>query len=157
MVEQKVSQELKEAIDSLRSTHRRYRLILLVGPPGPGEGSWLSEMARTLDCPLINVNLEVSKRLQEVPRSRHPRKVSRMMEQVVTGESEVLFLDHLELLFDPSLALDPLYLLEHLSRNRILVARWNGTQDDDGKLIYAEPDHPEYREYREHHAHIISF
>ena len=52
----------------------------------------------------------------------------------------------LEMLFDAALALNPLQLLQSLSRNVTLVVAWSGAYAD-GKLIYAEAGHPEYWEY----------
>ena len=57
-----------------------------------------------------------------------------------------MLLDNIELLFDASLALDPLRLLEEISRNWTLVVAWPG-HVEGGWLIYARPGHPEYRRY----------
>ena len=51
-----------------------------------------------------------------------------------------------ELLFDRSLQQDPLRLLQGVSRNRQIVAAWDGSLEE-GKLLYAEPGHAEYRQY----------
>jgi hypothetical protein len=71
-----------------------------------------------------------------------------------TGKDTVL-LDNTEILFDPVLQQDPLRLLQQVSRNRTIVAAWNG-KFEGGTLIYAEPDHPEYRKYYEVDALICS-
>ena len=69
-----------------------------------------------------------------------------------SGKTNVLrdvaadFDDNLEILFDKDLKQDPLRLLQSLSRNRSVVASWNGKKLK-GKLTYAELDHPEYRGY----------
>lgn len=59
---------------------------------------------------------------------------------------QLALLDNLEILFHPDLELDPLRLLQKLSRNRTIVAAWNGSAHD-GYLIYAKAGHPEYRRY----------
>jgi hypothetical protein len=51
-----------------------------------------------------------------------------------------------ELLFDPTLHLEPLRALKAASRSRILLVLWPGTYEDH-KLTYAEPGHPEYKRY----------
>ncbi|MFN2218648.1 MAG: BREX-3 system P-loop-containing protein BrxF, partial [Anaerolineae bacterium] len=66
-------------------------------------------------------------------------------ENVEPGSGTVL-LDNIELLFDASLALDPLRLLEEISRNWTLVVAWPG-QVEGGWLLYARPGHPEYKRY----------
>jgi hypothetical protein len=55
-------------------------------------------------------------------------------------------LDNLEILFDKDLKQDPLRLLQCISRNRSVLASWNGTVSGS-KLMYAETGHPEYRCY----------
>ena len=54
--------------------------------------------------------------------------------------------DNIELLFDAAFQHDPLRLLQGVSRNRTIVATWNGTLQN-GYLSYAVPDHPEFRRY----------
>ena len=51
-----------------------------------------------------------------------------------------------EILFDKDLQQDPLRLLQGISRNRAVVASWNGIMNS-GRLLYAEIGHPEYRSY----------
>ncbi len=71
------------------------------------------------------------------------------MEGLISSQATaVVVLDNLEILFDPALKLDPLKLLQGISRNRTIVASWNGSYVE-GTLTYAKPDHPEYRSYRE--------
>ena len=53
---------------------------------------------------------------------------------------------NIEILFDVSLKQDPLRLLQGLSRNKTVVAAWNGSIVDNS-LTYAAPAHPEYRRY----------
>ncbi len=62
------------------------------------------------------------------------------------ADPSLILLDNIEILFDVAFKQDPLRLLQRLSRNRTVVASWNGTVDD-GYLVYATPEHPEYRRY----------
>lgn len=66
-----------------------------------------------------------------------------------------MVLDNLEILFDKDLQQDPLRLLQSISRNRAVVASWNGSINS-GRLLYAEPGHPEYRSYDTVDALIVS-
>ena len=63
-------------------------------------------------------------------------------------------LDNLEILFDKDLQQDPLRLLQSISRNRAVVASWNGIMNS-GRLLYAETGHPEYRSYDSVDALIV--
>jgi hypothetical protein len=64
-------------------------------------------------------------------------------------------LDNIEILFDKDLKQDPLRLLQGISRNRSVVASWNGTVSGS-KLLYAEAGHPEYRSYDLEDTLIVS-
>ena len=62
------------------------------------------------------------------------------------AQAGLVLLDNIEILFDVHLKQDPLRLLQGLSRNKTVVAAWNGSIVD-GHMTYAVPDHPEYRRY----------
>jgi hypothetical protein len=64
-------------------------------------------------------------------------------------------LDNTELLFDPTLSLNPLGLLRNLSRNGLVIATWSGMLEDTS-LVYAYPDHPEYFKQTVHGFPIVS-
>jgi len=74
-------------------------------------------------------------------------QLPRLLGEIV-GEAtgELVLLDNIEILFDVHLKQDPLRLLQGLSRNKTVVAAWNGSIVD-GHMTYAVPDHPEYRRY----------
>lgn len=124
-----------------------YRLVLLVAPPGSGKTAALEEVARRFSYRYVNVGLELSRRLLEVAARERPVLAPRLLEEIAAeGASPVVLLDNTEVLFDPSLRLDPLRLLQHLSRQRTVVAAWSGTLAR-GHLTYAAPGHREYRRY----------
>lgn len=122
-----------------------HRLVLLVGPSGTGKTSALQAVRDRLGVPLINLNLELARRMLELTERQRRLRLPRLLDEVA-GEQPLVLFDNTEMLFDASLAADPLRLLEGLSRNRTVVASWNGV-DADGWLSYATPDHPEYRRY----------
>lgn len=133
----RLAQELHAA------TGRYFRLVLLFGRPGAAEAV-LRELSRRTGARRINVSLELSRHLLELPLRERPRGVLSLLEATLSAEDHgPLLLEHLELLFEPSLAQDPLRLLQQLSRTRTLAAVWPGTLEA-GHLVYAEPGHPEY-------------
>ncbi|HKZ86415.1 MAG TPA: BREX-3 system P-loop-containing protein BrxF [Anaerolineae bacterium] len=124
-----------------------YRLALIVGKPGTGKTELLRTLNEKTGHPLINVNLEVSQRLLDYTIAERPRLVPRLLGDVINeANSRVVLLDNLELLFDVSLKLNPLQVLQSLSRNVTIVASWSGTYANNA-LVYAEPWHAEYRQY----------
>ena len=74
-------------------------------------------------------------------------KAERLLKQIIGNtNNEIIFLEHLEILFDTSLQLDPLRCLQKLARNCTIVALWSGNVENN-HLIYAEREHPEYKIY----------
>jgi len=127
-----------------------HRLVLLVAPSGSGKTAALRSLADQLGVPILNINLELSRQLLDLAEKQRALRVSRILDQVVKGaerettHGKLVVLDNIEVLFDVALKQDPLRLLQGLSRNRTVVASWNGTVHD-GNLDYAEPGHPEHR------------
>ena len=124
-----------------------YRLALVVGAAGAGKTGALREVAAHLGAPLVNVNLELSRRLLDLTGRQRPLQVRRLLDEIAAGSgSDVVLLDNLELLFDAALRQDPLRLLQGLSRRRTVAAAWNGSIEGN-HVRYDVPGHPEYRRY----------
>ena len=94
----------------------------------------------------LNLSLALSQRLLDTPHRQVALAVPQALDDLLAGDGPLL-VDHIELLFDPLLQIDPLRGLKLASRRRRLLVVWPGRLDDGGALIYAEPGHPEYRRY----------
>jgi len=123
-----------------------YHLILIVAASGAGKSGVLLEVQAQTGGTLINVNLELSKRMLELTERQRALKLPGLLEAIVRDTGELVLLDNIELLFDVILKQDPLRLLQELSRKRTVISSWNG-QKEGQHIIYAEPGHPEYRRY----------
>jgi len=124
-----------------------YRLVLLAAPSGAGKTAALQEVSREIDAPLINVNLEISKRMLDLTERQRVLQLPRLLQGIAGNlEGTTILLDNIEILFDISLKQDPLRLLQGLSRNKTVVAAWNGSVDGE-YVNYATPGHPEYKRY----------
>ena len=99
-----------------------------------------------LSVPLVNVNLALSSELLELTAKQRALRLPEIFARVTDSEFDPLLLDNLEILFDDHLKQDPLRLLHGISRNRTVVASWNG-HAAARKLVYAEPGHAEHRNY----------
>jgi midasin (ATPase involved in ribosome maturation) len=94
--------KLEQAIREAASQY--FRLVILAGEPGSGKTAALQSLAHNLGCKLVNVNLELSKRMLELTRTQRSRQVERLLKEVITNVSgEVVLLDNLEILFDTGL------------------------------------------------------
>ena len=124
-----------------------HRLVMLVAPAGAGKTAALRDVHQRRAAPLVNVNLELSRRMLDLTERQRALQLPRLLSELVsTSESDVILLDNIEVLFDVSLKQDPLRLLQGLSRNKTVVAAWSGSIDGE-HIVYATPDHPEYRRY----------
>lgn len=133
-----------------------HRLVLLVAPAGAGKTAALRHVHERTAIPLINLNLELSRRLLDLTERQRALQLPRLFAEVVdAGAGEVILLDNIEVLFAVPLKQDPLRLLQGLSRNKTLVAAWTGGIEA-GHLVYATPDHPEYRRYALRDLHIAA-
>lgn len=141
--------------ESLQASEGLYnRLVLLVGEAGSGKTGILQDVAGELNTSVVNVNLAISSQLLELTTKQRPLKLPRVLGQIVDNANSPVVLDNLEILFDKSLKQDPLRLLQSISRNRSVVASWNGTVTG-GMLFYAEPGHPEHWRYESVDALIV--
>jgi ABC-type uncharacterized transport system ATPase component len=124
-----------------------YRLVLVVAPAGAGKTSALQDVHDQTGATLLNINLELSRRMLELTERQRALQLPRLLKDIVSSSGEeMVLLDNIEVLLDVGLKQDPLRLLQGLSRNMTVVTAWNGTIDKDS-LVYAVPDHPEYRRY----------
>ena len=131
-----------------------HRLVLVVGPSGTGKTAAMEAVRDRLGVPLINVNLALARRMLDLTERQRRLRLARLLDEIA-GKHPLVLLDNSEMLFDVSLAADPLRLLQGLSRNRTVVATWNGV-DADGWLSYATPDHPEHRRYSSRELLVVS-
>lgn len=137
----KIIQKIKEA------ENLYYRLVLVVGLSGTGKTAALQDVRDRTGAPLVNVNLELSRRMLELTERQRALRLPALFQEVIdNGSNKLILLDNLEVIYDVRLKQDPLRLLQGLSRNNTVAAAWNGTIANDS-LVYASPAHPEYRRY----------
>jgi len=124
-----------------------HRLVMLVAPAGAGKTAALQDVHERTMAPLVNVNLELSRRMLDLTERQRALQLPRLLAEIVgASAADVVLLDNVEVLFDVSLKQDPLRLLQGLSRNKSVVAAWSGSIDGE-HMVYATPDHPEYKRY----------
>ncbi len=148
-----IHDKIKRSLQAAESLY--HRLVLLVGKSGSGKTGVLREVAEDQDTPLININLELSRRLIELTARQRALQLPKILNQIMNEAQPLVALDNLEILFDQTLKQNPLHLLQGISRNRTVLASWNGAYDGR-KIVYAEIGHPEYRSYDSGDLLIVS-
>lgn len=98
--------------------------------------------------PSLDLNRSLSEQLIIVPKQERAKVIGQTVSELVNGVTgEALLITGLEILFDRSLAVDPIRLLKRCSANKMLLVVWPGEKSSSG-LSYATPSHPEYRTYK---------
>lgn len=139
------SHEFSSLIKTLYNQY--YKLIIIAGGTHNERTSYLKSLSSNEQH--INLNLYMSTKLLDVPVKKRSLMALDILNQLLVDfEKDILYIDHIELLFLPELKLDPLKALQNLSRNKTLVISWPGEYKENA-LIYAEPWHPEYRAYND--------
>ncbi|MBF0308901.1 MAG: BREX-3 system P-loop-containing protein BrxF [Magnetococcales bacterium] len=124
-----------------------HRLVLVVGPSGSGKTTVLNRLAEGKGWRVLNLGLDLARSMLELTERQRPLRVQKLLDGLLEPiKAEVIVLDNTEILFDASLKLEPLRLLQSLSRDRSVIASWNGSVSE-GQLTFALPDHPEFRRY----------
>jgi len=141
---------LKQLVDEVAPLHSK--LILLIGPPGCGKSVLLSGLSEQANTSVMNLSLELGRRLAKLPSMQRQLQAGSLLREIgdERARGDLLLIDNIELLFDASLALNPLDLLKRQGHARRVVAVWPGEhrQGSNGpRLTYAETGHPEYRDY----------
>ncbi len=122
------------------------KLILLVGDSGKTQ--LLRALAQRMNAVQFNVGVKLGQRLAATPISDRGFATNELLRELtdsVPGDAPLL-LDNLEVLFEPSLKINPLNVIKRLAHSRRVVAAWPGEMRND-RLIYAGMGHPEHRDY----------
>ena len=109
-----------------------YRLVLVVAPPGGGKTRVLHELHERIAAPLLDVNLELSRRMLDHNERQRALQMPRLFANILAEcPDELVLLDNTEILFDASLKQDPLRLLQGVARSKTVVAAWSGSVDNE--------------------------
>jgi len=141
-----------------KSRNQYYRLVLIAGPSNSGKTVILHNISQKNGFKILNVNLELSGNLLDLSKKERMLNAEDILNKIISDNysaEDTVLLDNTEILFDTELKMDPMKLLQNLSRNRCIVSTWNGIVNEDS-LIYGNPDHAEYRKYNTKDLIIIN-
>ena len=98
---------------------------------------------------------EISQLLITEPQSQYAYMiVDWLSKQINEIENEPVLLKDIDILFDPSLGLDPLTLFKRTSKVKELIVLWPGELNNNN-LSYASPEHAHYRTWANPGVEII--
>jgi RNase adaptor protein for sRNA GlmZ degradation len=105
-----------------------YRLVLVAGPPGSGKTSALNELQSAKGWSLLNLNKVLSERLLDLTSKQRRLRTADIVRDLIEeqGNQTVSMLDNIGLLFHPALQQEPMIALQRASRNRTVIAAWQG-------------------------------
>ena len=124
------------------------KLILLVGPSRSGKTQLLRQLGAKLNLEPLNVGMQLGRRLAATPNNKRGFSAGELLREIADKKrtEDPLLLDNLEVLFEPSLQVNPLDLIKRLAHFKRVVAVWPGELRGD-RLVYADLTHPEHRDY----------
>lgn len=122
------------------------KLILLAG--NGSKTRLLRQLAQRLCIAPFNVGVTLGHRLATTPVAERGFSTNELLREITDSArgNASLLLDNLEVMFEPSLKINPLDIIKRLAHSRRVVAVWPGEQRDN-HLVYARMGHPEYRDY----------
>ncbi|OAA30190.1 hypothetical protein AT15_00345 [Kosmotoga arenicorallina S304] len=139
-----IKYELKYFIRELTNSNPTI-LYLIVGKHGAGKSKALKKISEQLNEFVVNLNMELSKALLEVPIMDRPYRAMKFFDKFPEMENNFLLLDNIELLFEPELKLHALSALRNIARKKSVIATWPG-EVIRNKLLHAKRGHSEYFE-----------
>lgn len=139
-----MSTELEEAVADTRQLQNK--VVLLVGPSSMTRRQ-LEEYASKHGNDVVHVGARLAQQLTAVPKAHRQIDTARIFRRLVSSGAKdgVCLCANLEVLFDRTLAVDPLLLLRQCARADTIVAQWPGAMHA-GRLQYATVGHAECRD-----------
>lgn len=140
-------QQLVEAVHT--TSHDRHKLVLVLGDFGSGKTPLLRAVSDRVGGEYINLNLQLTERLRQLPRSRYNDGVTvhREIDQLCgefSPDDRPLFIDNIELLFSPELGkVNPVDTFKRISRQRPIVLALPARRDGS-YAEYSTVDRPDY-------------
>jgi len=127
-----------QAYDCLILTHPSIRVL----------SSAVETIQQPFAYPMLNVGAELSKELIHMSPERRGGNAQDLFERLIqTSEAETVLCFGIDLLFDPSLHIDPLMVFRRASRIKRVIVFWPGSFQES-ILAYAETGHHHYRTWR---------
>jgi hypothetical protein len=60
-----------------------YRLLLIIGPSERGQDNIINLVSEKINAPVVNINLDVSRQLLELPVKQRPLKLTQILDSII--------------------------------------------------------------------------
>ena len=125
-----------------RARDQHFRLVWLTGASPRLRSDLLRSVAEAQKGVFLELGRELSSLMLDIPVPLRPASVEECFAGCLAASPEmVTCLDHLDILFEPSLRVNPVSLVKCASRHTPIVASWPG-KFREGCLSYGPSDHP---------------
>lgn len=121
-------------------------LIWLVAESAEDTSAVLARAALQHKVSVVEVGRQLAEGLAPLTGPQRRRQVAPILEAIASSSQDApVFLDHIEVLFEPALAISVARQMEALSRQfRALIVAWPG-RIAGKELYYGSPGHPEHQ------------
>lgn len=139
------NEALGTAVSRFLASTPYHACLLLIHPEIVRLQTAVSHLTQTYNCSTLSIGKELSRALLPNAPGQRSRQARRILPELISryAPGPLLCTDS-DLLFEPTLALDPLALLREASRKVTLIVAWPGRYQN-GVLAYAVPEHAHFR------------
>ncbi|GAB4280589.1 MAG: hypothetical protein Kow0080_33660 [Candidatus Promineifilaceae bacterium] len=137
--------DLNTAVSRFLASSPYYICLLLIHPEIARLQTAVSHLAQTHNWATLSIGRELSQALLPIAPRQRSRQANRVLPELIFRHAPgPLLCADIDLLFEPTLALDPLALLREASRKVTLIVAWPGRYQN-GVLAYAMSEHTHFR------------
>lgn len=143
---------MTSTVESLLS--QPYDCLIMVDPHIQTLEGILSEV-QSLGIAPLNIGAELSTALMTISTTERSRFAQEWFKDTLASfQGHPVACSHLDLLFHPSLEMDPFSLIRQVARIRQIIVLWPGAYSSN-TLSYAIPAHHHYRAWRLSNALLV--
>lgn len=137
--------EINTAVSHFLASSPYHACLLLIHPKIIRLQTAVSHLTTTYNWSTFSIGQTLSEVLLTIAPKQRTRQTGKILPKLTKEHAPgPLLCTDIDLLFEPSLSLDPFMLLRQVSRQVTLVVAWPGTYLN-GVLAYAVPEHAHYR------------
>lgn len=123
-----------------------HKLVLFVGASNHGKTDLLHKLASHLQIPFLNVGYRLSEAILPLSLKQRSFQAKEKLLEMLDCYDGGVAMDNTEFLLSSFLLLNPIALLQEISRSRLILASWNG-HIDAGRLTSGYQGHPDFFEH----------